>query len=419
MRANCPALLLLIFLVPGCSFFPTPELKAGRWEAWLDSPGGPLRFGVEIIDPEGDLKAFLINGSERVPVETASFDKRLLRLGIDRYDAEIVARIDPDGGRFDGKWSRTAGPDTKSTLPFHATLGGGPKLAQPAPPVASVSGRWAVDFSEDDDPSVGLFEMRDDGSVEGTFLNTAGDYRFLAGRMDGDRLSLSTFDGAHAFLFVARLSPDGTLEGDFWSRDTWHETWTARPDPDVSLPDPFAQTRWTAEFALSEFSFPDPDGHPHALDATEFSGRARLLVIFGSWCPNCNDATEYLVELDRRYRDKGLSILGLAFEMTGTFDRDAAQVRLYADHHGIEYPLLVVAGKAQKADASDAFPLIDRVRAFPTILFLDADNRVRAIHSGYRGPATGEAFDEQCAVFENLIEGLLGLTDPADGRSVS
>ena len=47
----------------------------------------------------------------------------------------------------------------------------------------------------------------------------------------------------------------------------------------------------------------------------------RLIVIFGTWCPNCYDQTKYLVELDERYGDKGLSILGLAFEFGDDLDR--------------------------------------------------------------------------------------------------
>ena len=81
-----------------------------------------------------------------------------------------------------------------------------------------------------------------------------------------------------------------------------------------------------------------------------FAGRARLLVVFGSWCPNCNDEAAYLRELDQRYRDKGLSILGLAFERTGDLEVDRAQVKAYAAHHELRFPILV-AGVADKAKA--------------------------------------------------------------------
>jgi hypothetical protein len=113
-----------------------------------------------------------------------------------------------------------------------------------------------------------------------------------------------------------------------------------------------------------------------------------------------------MVELDRRYRDRGLSIVGLAFELTGDPTRDKEQVRLYTAHKDVEYPVLV-AGVSDKAQASEALPLIDRVRSYPTTIFLDDEGAVRAVHSGFSGPATGEAHDELRREFERLIDQLL------------
>ena len=97
-----------------------------------------------------------------------------------------------------------------------------------------------------------------------------------------------------------------------------------------------------------------------------------------------------LVELDHAYRQRGLSILGLAFELTGDLERDTRQVWQFAEHHGVEFPLLV-AGVSDKQEASRTFPLIDRVRSYPTTIFMDGEGRVRAVYQGYSGPAAGEA----------------------------
>ena len=53
------------------------------------------------------------------------------------------------------------------------------------------------------------------------------------------------------------------------------------------------------------------------------------------------------------------------------------------------------------------FPLIDRIRAYPTTLFLDAGGRVRAVYTGFSGPATGEAHRRLRQAFEARIELLL------------
>ena len=118
------------------------------------------------------------------------------------------------------------------------------------------------------------------------------------------------------------------------------------------------------------------------------------------------DAPSCLAELDRRYRARGLSILGLAFELTGDLERDTRQVQRFRERYQIEYPILV-AGIADKQDASRRFPLLDRVRAYPTTIFLDAAGNVRAVHTGFAGPATGPEHQHLRAEFERLIEDLL------------
>jgi hypothetical protein len=66
-----------------------------------------------------------------------------------------------------------------------------------------------------------------------------------------------------------------------------------------------------------------------------------------------------------------------------------------------------VVGRYGRDEASRWFPLIDRIRAFPTTLFLDGDGRVRAVHTGFAGPATGEEHRILRDEFERRIESLL------------
>ena len=72
-----------------------------------------------------------------------------------------------------------------------------------------------------------------------------------------------------------------------------------------------------------------------------------LVNIFGSWCPNCNDKAPLLAAWHRRYRDRGLEIVGLAYEFTGDPERDGRQVRRFAERHGIDYPLLLAGVERQ------------------------------------------------------------------------
>ncbi len=388
-------------------------LLYGSWDAWLESPGGRLRFGLELQKGEGGPVAFLRNGVERIEVPDTRLEGGELVLDFPHYDSRVTAQPNGNGTRLEGLWRKRRTNVAWVEMKFTAVArppGGMPAVGSRA--AEQVAGRWAVDFSGSSDPAVGVFEAQADGGVRGTFLTALGDYRFLAGRFEKSQLELSCFDGAHAFLFHAWLGDDGTLAGDFWSRDKWHETWTASRDDDAQLADPFGINEVRPGAELESLKYPDLDGVVRALGDEAFAGKARIVQLFGSWCPNCNDEAPVLNELYERYGPRGLSIVGLGFELTGDVARDTEQLRRYRDRWNVKYPLLL-AGTANKAAASFRFPYLDRVVAYPTTIFLGADGRARAIHTGFSGPAAGPEHAQLRERFEALVEELLTEADEA------
>lgn len=398
------------------------ESPAGSWRAVLDAPGGQLPFDLAIeAGSDGQLRATVTNGPETAAFTTAALSGRSLTLRFDHYDSEIVATLAPGGAEMDGRWSRQS-LRRRDEMLFHAWRRGRdgdlPRFSPPEEPagsaaVADVSGDWDVLFTDESETSPARAELRQEGErVLGTFLTPTGDYRYLDGDFRRGILRLSCFDGSHAFLFHARALDDGTLAGDFWSRGAYHATWTARSAagapgrPPANLPDPFAMTTLRNPTGRLGFTFPDLDGRPVSLADARFAGKVVLVDIFGSWCPNCNDQAPLLAELYRRYRDRGLEIVGLAYEMRGDPAGDAPFVRKYAARHGIEFPLLL-AGTSDKSEASLTLPDLSGVLAFPTLVFIGRDGAVKAIHTGFEGPGTGRHHEALRARYEKLIESLL------------
>lgn len=381
--------------------------REGMWRAWLDSPGGPLPFQMELrTSGVGGYDALVHNGAESAQLTGASIVENRLVIKIDHYDATITAGISDAGTRLDGVWEKQSKGKKTSKLPFHAVFGAAPRFDKPPSwnaPGKSIGGKWSAEFASDKNPAVGLFEQSDGGTVTGTFMTATGDYRYLEGDFDEEQLRLSVFDGAHAFLFTAKLSDDETLLGDFWSGETWHEKWTAKRDPNASLRDPFRMNRTISHVKMDGLTFRDLDGTSRTLSDPQYHNKLILLEVFGSWCPNCHDAAEFMVELDRRYGDIGLTIVGLAYELTGDFERDARQVERFKKRHDIEYPLLI-AGTSDKDVASSTLPFLDKVISYPTIVLLDDEFRIKAVHTGFSGPATGEAYDS----FKKKMHDLIG-----------
>lgn len=397
-----------------CGSAPAPDaavsLQPGMWRFVVQSPGGELPINVEVAQGETGLTATVHNGEERLPLDVVEIDGAAVKLGISHYESYFEGTLSADGSQIEGNWWKVAGPDKRSSLPFTATFGDTRRFVfdtygEPA----QVDGRWAVTFENpggEPQPAVGVFEQ-EGRIVTGTFMTPVGDYRFLEGEVNGDTLYLSCFDGGHMFLFQASLQDDGSLNGTFWSRDTWEEDWTAVRDEDVELADPYGMLQLKDGSTGFRFAFPNLDGELVNQDDPMFQGKVRLISVFGSWCPNCNDEAPFLQELYETYGDRGLVVLGLAFEMTGDRERDVRVLQRFKKRHDLTYPVLLAGGSTDKGETAAALPDLDRVIAYPTTILVDRDGKVVSIHTGFSGPGTGQRYEDTKRAYREKIEALL------------
>lgn len=377
-------------------------IRSGMWNASLMTPGGPLKFDLQLQKDGQQWKATVMNPLEAVVVPEVSVTGREIRLAFPHYDSVITAKL--EGHRLVGQWVKIRGGGQAAEMEFVATPGD--QVRVPAADFEQFTGRWSVAFSKSDDAAIGEFKVNDAGVPWGTFLTTTGDYRFLAVQnLTADEAQLSCFDGAHAFLFRMKLDDQKQLVGDFWSGTTWHESLMGERDASAKLPDAFLQTSVLKDVDVAALKFPDMNGQLTSLLDDQFAGQCRMIQVFGSWCPNCHDAALYLKELQAKY-GKQVSIVGLAFEHSGDFDRDVQQVERYIKRHQTPYPVLL-AGTSDKSDATKQLQLVDRIRSYPTTIFLNAAGEVKAVYTGFSGPATGEAYQQLRRRFEQTIERVL------------
>lgn len=380
-----------------------PVLESWRFELDLgprgedaEDPRDTLPFLVEY--DAANARAWVLNGSERIAVPNSRRDAESWTLDFPHYDSAIELRWERNADEqleWRGTWTKERGRAEPAVVPARAVRDPVERF-EPVNGLSllpeSVAGRWRVAFESGGDvPAVALLEAGTGVELTGTFLTDTGDYRFLAGDVSSRGLRLSCFDGAHAFLFEARIEidpkdGDRLVDGVFCSGDWWGETWTAVRDDAVELPDPLARLGLRPTAHLEFLTLPDPSGAWHPLWTP---GRPALIEVFGSWCPNCHDAARLLQELHERH-GKELDVVGVAFELTGAWERDARQVERFREHHDLGYRLLV-GGTANKADTARALGLTDRILSYPTTFFVDANGVVTAIYSGFSGPATGAA----------------------------
>jgi thiol-disulfide isomerase/thioredoxin len=403
---------------------PDPPLPAGIWHAWLDSPGGQLPFQLELLVEDEHVRAILVHDNERTPTTSTRVAGREIEMIWADFDSVLSAKISNGGMALDGTWDKQRDRTTRTRLGFHARFGldagqtPAMPLLTPAPPrdgneaaragaqtFATASGRYAVQFANDKEPAVALLEEEPGGRLRGTFLTTLGDYRYLTGQRTGNGLTLACFDGVHAFLFRAQRLGQHGWQGQFWSGDAAAQTWTAQRDARASLPDPYGLTRVKNE-NLGDLQFSDLLGQMRSLADAKVRGRACVLLLFGSWCPNCHDATVTLRRLYDEYAAQGLRVVGLAFELTDDQARNRRVLTAYAKRHQVEWPILL-AGPADKKLASKAVPFLDRVVAYPTVVFADANGNIDSVYTGFTGPAAGREHRDLVADWRSRIESIL------------
>jgi len=377
----------------------------GEWRGIIHTLGQELPFNFKLeYQLEQQPIVTLINGEENIQITEASFRGDSIYIPMHIFDASIIAYY--QGNSMIGYWVKNYAKDYK--IPFSANLGETYRFFEsPAPASVDITGKWEVYFENKSGKNlaVGLFQQNGN-KVTGTFLRPSGDYRFLAGQMNGNALSLSTFDGEHAYLFHAIIDGD-QIKGDFFSGKTRHDTWTATRNEDISLADPLALTFLKEGYETVGFSLPDMNGNLDSLSNLKYRGKVVIIQIFGTWCPNCMDETKFLSEWYKKNKDRGVEIVALAFERKNDFEYAKSRIEKLKKRFDVQYTFLF-GGSSDKEFTSKALPMLNNFISFPTTIFIDKEGKVRKIHTGFSGPGTGTYYDEFVDDFNSFMEELIG-----------
>lgn len=390
-----------------CKQSPTqPTLKSGWWRATINIQGQDLPFNFEVRKDGGALQIDIINADERLTLDEFSFSGDTIDISLHIFDARIKAVIQNDS--LKGEFIKNY--ETDYHIPFLAVHGQTHRFTKSANPVSrpvDFTGKYSVNFIHEFDTTraIGIFNQIGD-SVTGTFLTPTGDYRYLQGNVIDGIMHLSTFDGNHAFLFRASKREDQSLIGEFYSGKTWMEFWEATPNPAAVLPDAEKLTALKPGYETIEFSFPNPDGKLVALKDEKYKNKVVVLQLFGTWCPNCMDETQFLTPWYAANKNRGVEVIGLAFERKADFTYASDRVKKMIAKLGVPYDF-VIAGTSNKEEASKALPMLTKVIAFPTTIFIGKDGKVKKIHTGFSGPGTGMYYDQFVEHFNLTINELL------------
>ena len=179
-------------------------------------------------------------------------------------------------------------------------------------------------------------------------------------------------------------------------------------NPDAKLPDAYSLTALKPGYKKIAFTFKDVTGKEVSLTDSRFKNKVVIVQILGSWCPNCMDETNYFVSsYYPKYHDKGVEIIGLAYERTTDFAKSQRTVAQLKTHFDVPYPLLITGYTPGKGDPEKSLPMLADFKGFPTTIIIDKHGDVRKIHTGFSGPGTGEYYTQFIDEFQKLTNDLL------------
>lgn len=115
-----------------------------------------------------------------------------------------------------------------------------------------------------------------------------------------------------------------------------------------------------------DFSLPDLTGL--RVDLSSYRGKVVLLDFWATWCDPCREEIPRFVELERKYGDQGLQIIGVSM------DDGPEPVRDFYQRFKMNYP--VVMGNAKTGE------LYGGVLGLPIAFLIGRDGRISAKHIG-------------------------------------
>lgn len=365
----------------------------------------PLRLELDLTSspPTG---SFLV-ADERTPIPEIRRNGDSLSIILSEYGAAMLGTW--NGSSWNGGFFRYRKDTIQLAFSASPESPAGVPPAASTPPGIRLVGTFQVYYNNPegiDSTTMAKFWTSGD-SVLGTFIDPSGDHGLMVGTQSGSTARIGRFTGWQANL-IELEQREGQWTGKYYARQFPPQLFSlvARPSIPAKPLDP-RRTRMRNPSARFIFSGVTADGDSIRSSDPRFRGKALIVDIMGTWCHNCLDEAPLLEQLYREYREKGLEIVGLSFEVTNDAGTARRNLDIYRKRHGLTFPL-VYSGSldASNVEAKIHSQLTDFF-AYPTSIFINKKGKVEHLHWGFKGPGTGQEYQQEVTRFYENVQKLV------------
>ena len=381
------------------------------WRAHLvRQDSNEVIFNIEAKKDNGEIVFYVINDKERLRIHPVHIFGDSINFDMPAFESFFRTKKNKDGS-LRGIWIKGTAAVTQQWN-FYAEPGQTSRFETNAGKAKrNISGRWDVNIKRRNGTvRKAIAEFKQQGNkLTGTFLTPTGDYRYLDGVVTGDSLKLSTFDGAHAYAFAAKIIDANKITGGvFYSGYAGVETWEAEKNNNIGIPEQEQPTMLRGGESRLNFKFNDLNGKPVSISDERFKNKVVIVQLLGSWCPNCMDETKFLSEYYNLNKERGVEVIGLAYEYDTNVERSVKSLKKFEKLFNVQYPILITGATSSDDQKTEkTLPQLTPVRSFPTTIFIDKNGRVRKIKGVFYGPGTGEFYEKFKQEFYDTVDQLL------------
>jgi len=120
------------------------------------------------------------------------------------------------------------------------------------------------------------------------------------------------------------------------------------------------------------------------------------------------DETAFLSDYYLKNKNRGIEMIGLAYEYSTDFHRSQKSLRKFQKQFNVQYPMLITGIRVGDSLRTEkTLPELTPIRMFPTTIFIGRDGKVKKIDNHFNGPGTGAHYEEFKKEFNATVDELL------------